>query len=204
MPVAVSGAVEGLVDEAVARRLIVHVGATPGPVHGRNGKEWLRQRLGGYNLAAQHSPWLVIVDLNHEAGCAPDLRVRWLPAPAQHMRFRIAVREIEAWLLADRERIASFLAVAFTKVPREPETLDDLKQTMVNLAAASRRRAIREDMVPRAKSRRVVGPAYTSRLIEFASDVSAGWRPAVAAGRSDSLGGCLASLQQLVGAEGAG
>src|SRR6266849_4052476 len=149
MAVAISGAVEGLVDEAVARRLIAQVGATPGPVYGRNGKEFLRQRLGGYNLASQHSPWLVIVDLNHEVGCAPDLRLQWLPAPARFMCFRVAVRETEAWLLADRERIARFLGVAIARVPRDPEALDDPKQTVVNLASRSRRRAIREEMVAR-------------------------------------------------------
>ena len=197
MAVAISGAVEGLVDEAVARRLIAQVGATPGPVYGRNGKEFLRQRLGGYNLASQHSPWIVIVDLNHEVGCAPDLRLQWLPAPARFMCFRVAVRETEAWLLADRERVAKFLGVAIAKVPRDPEALDDPKQTLVNLASRSRRRAIREDMVARPGSRRAVGPAYTSRLIEFATDPSAGWRPTVAAANSDSLASCLVRLGEL-------
>jgi len=137
------------------------------------------------------------VDLNHEVGCAPDLRLQWLPAPARFMCFRVAVRETEAWLLADRERIARFLGVAIARVPRDPEALDDPKQTVVNLASRSRRRAIREEMVARPGSRRAVGPAYTSRLIEFATDPSAGWRPAVAAGNSDSLSSCLARLGEL-------
>jgi hypothetical protein len=36
--VVIYGAVEGLVDEAVVRRLIRHVGAEPGPIYGKNGK----------------------------------------------------------------------------------------------------------------------------------------------------------------------
>jgi hypothetical protein len=35
-PVIISAAVEGLVDEAVARRLIAHAGAGAGPVYGKN------------------------------------------------------------------------------------------------------------------------------------------------------------------------
>ena len=43
----ISAAVEGIVDEAVVRKLIAHVGATPGPVYGKQGKSFLRQRIAG-------------------------------------------------------------------------------------------------------------------------------------------------------------
>jgi hypothetical protein len=42
----ISGAMEGLVDEAVVKRLIVHIGATAAPVYGKCGKQALLQRLG--------------------------------------------------------------------------------------------------------------------------------------------------------------
>lgn len=77
--VEISGAVEGIVDEAVLRRLVQHVGAQAGPVHGKNGKTHLRQRLNGYNQAARFSPWVVLVDLDHDADCAPPFQVTWLP-----------------------------------------------------------------------------------------------------------------------------
>lgn len=51
----ISAAVEGLVDEAVARRLIIHAGARPGPVYGRQGKPFLRQKIAGYNNAARRA-----------------------------------------------------------------------------------------------------------------------------------------------------
>jgi hypothetical protein len=104
------------------------------------------------------------------------------------------VREVEAWLLADADRIAEFLRVAGSRVPRDPEALVDPKAAMVGLARASRRRDIREDMVPRQESGRPVGPAYASRLIEFASSF---WRPDVAARQSDSLRRALDSLRRL-------
>ena len=196
--VAISGAVEGLVDEAVLHRLVAHVGATPGPVHGKNGKAHLRQRLGGYNQAARLAPWVVIVDLDYDADCAPPFLTTWLPNPASGMCFRIVVRKMEAWLLADRERIAHFLSVAVSRVPLNPEAVHDPKRVMVELAAHSRRREIREDMVPRPASGRMVGPAYTSRLIEFVMDTAGGWQPEVAARTSDSLDRCLRRLRQLV------
>src|SRR2546426_5497626 len=176
----ISAAVEGIVDEAVVRKLIAHADATPGDVYGKQGKSFLRQKIAGYNNAAQRMPWIILVDLDSDDDCAPPLRNAWLPQPAPYLCFRVAVREVEAWLLADAERLAGFLTVALSRLPPDPERLDDPKTTMVSLARASRRRDIREDMVPRPESSRQVGPAYASRLIEF---VSSCWRPAVAAYR---------------------
>lgn len=199
-PVYVSAAVEGLVDEAVVQRLIEHAGGVPGPVYGKNGKPALRSRVRGYDNAARHAPWILLVDLNAEQECAPQLRAAWLPAAAPQLCFRVAVRAIEAWLLADPERMARFLRIAKTRVPREPESVQDPKRALVDLARASRLRAIREDMVPREGSGRPVGPAYVSRVIEY---VRSEWRPDVAASRSESLRRAIACLQRLVGGPGA-
>ena len=128
--------------------------------------------------------------------CAAALRRLVAEAGTQHV-FLAAVRAVEAWLLADRESLATFLSVAASHIPREPEGVTDPKRAMVDLAMHSRRREIREDMVPRPRSGRTVGPAYTSRLIEFVMDTAAGWRPDVAARSSDSLSRCLRCLRQL-------
>lgn len=90
--------------------------------------------------------------------------------------------------------VTAFLGVARNKVPEDPERLDHPKRTMVNLARLSRRRDVRRDMVPRQESGRNEGPAYTSRLIEYATDC---WRPEVAALRADSLRRAVACLQRL-------
>ena len=166
-PVFITAAVEGNVDEEVVRRLIEHVGGTPGPVYGRNGKDHLRQRIANYNQAARLSPWVVLVDLDHDAECAPPLRSAWLPALSPYMCLRVAVRQVEAWLLADRERLSKFLSVSTSRIPHNPESVEQPKIALVEIARYSRRRDIREDMVPRPGSGRSVGPAYTARLIEF-------------------------------------
>jgi hypothetical protein len=62
---------------------------------------------------------------------------------------------------------------------------------VVDLARRSRRRAIRDDFVPREGSGRRIGPLYTSRMIEFVEDMTAGWRPDEAARLSPSLARCL-------------
>jgi hypothetical protein len=193
--VVVSAAVEGIVDEAVVRKLIVCAGGTPGTVYGKSGKPHLRRHVQGYNNAAKHSPWIVLIDLDRDADCAPPLCEQWVPDIAQRLCFRVAVREIEAWLMADSETLASFLSVARSKLAGDPERLLEPKIEMVNLARHSRRREIREDMVPRERSGRQVGPAYASRLIEY---VETQWRPEVAAQEAESLRRAIDCLGRLI------
>ena len=190
----IQAAVEGIVDEAVVRRLIAHTGGQAGAVYGRNGKPALREKIKGYNNAAHFTPWVVLVDLDNDADCAPPIRNAWVPAPAPNLCFRIAVREIEAWLIADKQTLAHYLRIKAGDVPEEPEKLQYPKDVMVNLARGSRSRDIRSDIVPRENSGRRVGPAYASRLIEY---VQERWQPEVAAEHAESLRRAINGLQKL-------
>ena len=194
----ISGAVEGISDEAVLRRVVIARGAAMHRVQVQGGKANLRRALPGYNAAAQRDAWLVLVDLDGDFDCAAALVTDWLPAPSTYMRFRVVVRKIEAWLLADRDRFTTFFSVPRSAVPDQPDEVPDPKSTLLAAIARSRRNAIRADMLPRSGSGRQVGAAYTSRLIEFASDSEQGWRPDVAALRSPSLASCLTRLDSLL------
>jgi hypothetical protein len=194
-PVVISAAVEGIIDETVVRKVVVEAGGHPGTIYGKNGKSYLRRQIQGYNNAARRSPWMVLVDLDRDAECAPPLCEEWVPDPASYLCFRIAVREVEAWLMADTVSLAKFLSISSSAIPSDPEQLFDPKAEMVNLARRSRRWEIQEDMVPRAGSGRSVGPAYTSRLIEF---VQSSWRPKVAIKSADSLRRAITCLQQMI------
>jgi hypothetical protein len=196
-PVVISSAVEGIVDEAVVKRLILEAGGEPGPVFGKNGKPHLKKRINGYNQAANRTPWIVLLDLDHEFDCPPPMKSAWLPRSSPNMCFRIAVREVEVWLLADRQRFASFFEIPLAAIPSNPESLEYPKEFVANLAGKSKSRAIKDDMLPRPGSGRSVGPGYPSRLIEFAFDIRKGWRPQQAASSSDSLKRCLNRLREV-------
>jgi len=191
----IPAAVEGIVDEAVVQKLIIESGGHPGTVYGKSGKTFLRQRIQGFNNAAKRWPWLILLDLDNDTECAPPLCAEWVPDPAPYLCFRVAIREVEAWLMADAAALASFLGVGRNRIPADPEQLDDPKTEMVNLARRSRRRAIRQDMVPRAGSGRSVGPAYASRLIEY---VQTSWRPKTASEQSESLRRAIACLRRMI------
>lgn len=190
----VSCAVEGDLDEAVARRLLEHVGLDAGPVYGRMGKEHIERSIGGYANAARRNPWFVLVDLDSDAPCGAALISAWLPHPPALLAFRVAVRAVESWILADRSNLAHFLRVSRDVVPRGVDALRDPKLTLVNLARRSNARNLREGLPPRAGSGRAIGPLYVTELSGF---VTAQWDVDAAAVGSDSLARCLSALQAL-------
>ncbi len=197
VPPPVNVLVEGITDEIVVRRILAHVELTCGVVYGKSGKSDLLKRLPNYNQAARFTPWLVVVDLDQDAECAPPFAQNVLPNPTDGMHLRVAVHAIEAWLLADAERLSAFLGIRAALIPSNPDIEPDPKSTLINLARRSRRRAIREDIVPRDGSGGRVGPGYTGRLIEFVTATKHLWRPDVAVQHSDSLRRCTDALQAL-------
>lgn len=186
--------IEGDSDLGAAGAVLQETGFEATHVFGRSGKSGLLPKLAGFNRAAEFASWLVLLDLDRDFGCAPQARADWLPVVADRMVFSVAVREIEAWLLADRERVAQFLQVSVDLVPIDPEALDDPKLTLVSLASRSRSRAIRDGVAVRPGSGIAVGPTYVSDVNEFAATR---WRPRVAAQNSPSLARCLARLDEL-------
>lgn len=185
-----TGATEGAVDEAVLRSVISSVDRELHQVYVTGGRSNLERRLPGFNEAARHGPWVVLIDLDRTT-CAPDLIESLVGSTASQMHLRVVVRAVEAWLLADSEAIASLLSVSTARIPSDPDALVNPKESLVDTARHSRRRAIREDMVPRPGSGRPVGRAYEARLIELVTRDHHPWRPHVAAQTSESLRRCL-------------
>ncbi len=195
MSLPINVAVEGLADEIIVERILEFAGLTMGLVRGRNGKKHLLDQLSKYNQAARFANWLVVIDLDDDAACAPEYVRIILPNPSQGMLLRVAVRAIESWLLADRERLAGFLGISADPIPDNPDLEPHPKATLVGLARRCRKTALREDLVPRPGSGAAVGPGYTGRIREFVTVSEHRWRPEVAAEHSDSLRRCIAALQ---------
>lgn len=185
---------EGTTDDAVARRICAHLGLPCGTTYGSKGKEHLLTKLPAYNVAARLRPWFALVDLDTWQECVPAFVSGKLAESSPGMRFRVAVRAIEAWLLADAVRLAEFLAIPLARLPDDPDAVSNPKQVMVNLARRSRSRTIRLEMTPKEGTGAMVGPLYSARLREFATNV---WSPDQAAQRSQSLDRCLRALATL-------
>ena len=78
---------------------------------------------------------MVLTDLDM-GECAPTLLNEWLLVPTHHNPlFRVAVREVESWVLADRDRFAKFIGIRKTLVPVNADAIDDPKRCRTCLAA---------------------------------------------------------------------
>lgn len=168
-PPAVYLAVEDLLSEYCLRAIISHTGISVliSAVLGLRGSGYLKSRVDKFNQSAQGIPFFLLTDLN-SCVCPPDLINSWLNAPRHNnLILRVAVREIEAWLLADRVNLSKFLGVSTTRIPRKPDEIHDPKGILIMAASRSRKRVIRHDLVPIDSSTARVGRNYNGRLREF-------------------------------------
>lgn len=189
---------EGRLDIAIAERLLQFCGHGRGTVdHAR--KTDLQRRIDGVNAAARSQRYFVLIDLDRlppqNDVCAPQVVQEWVPNPSPRLCFRIAVNEIESWLLADRERLARFFELDTSALTPDPDDLDLPKEYLINKMRGSRNPDIVRDMVPTESSRE--GSRYFARLRAFVTDEVRGWRPEIAAESSDSLRRCLVRLRSL-------
>lgn len=181
--------IEDPLSECVARRLLTLQGEKyhVGFAYGRQGCGYLKKTAAGWNAGARSTPFLLLTDLDETYPCPSALIQDWLGGRDRRHRnllFRVAVREVEAWLLADTEGLAEYLGVNPRFVPADPEGLADPKAELVALARRSRSRDLRERLVPRPKSTAPQGRDYNACLREF---VEGRWNPVRASERSVSL-----------------
>jgi hypothetical protein len=187
--------VEGITDEAVARKVVQSAGLTFGVCYGKHGIGYIKEKIRPFNVAAPRGPMLTLVDfMDTDADCPPEVLSVWLPNRHGNMIFRVVVREIESWLMADRVNFAKFIGISQSRVPTTPEILDDPKRTVVSLARKSRYRHIREAIVPSRDSTAQVGKLYATEMMRFIQEL---WDVQAARQYSPSLESCMIRLQQL-------
>lgn len=151
--------------------------------YSEGGFGYIKKNIRGFNEASKGSPFFVLTDL--DAGdCAPALIDDWLKEPPHpNLIFRVAVREVEAWLLADIEGFSKYTGISKANFHDKPEDLPDPKAALLQLIKKCRKRDIREDILPKDEFAKV-GPNYNDRLGEF---VIKYWNINRAVKRSDSL-----------------
>lgn len=175
--------VEDVLQEAGVRRVVdLHSRrVTIGVVHVKGGAGFIDRNILRYAGAARHKPFVVVRDLDR-VECAPLMARGLLPNGAPPgLLLCIPVREVEAWFLADAESLGAYLGVRSLGV-RDPESIEDPKQFLVECARRSRRKGIRQGLVPVGIAR--VGQLYNSTMLEY---VTNHWRVDRAMKRSESL-----------------
>lgn len=189
-------ATEDELSEAVGLRLLQEhkvFAQTQPTLLRKGGFGYLRSKMGNWKQLAQRQLVVLLTDLDKIA-CPVALLDDWLGTGRdcpEHLIFRIAEREVEAWLLADHKAFALLMGQK-AELPREPDALPDPKQFLLKQAKKAPR-AIREDLVAEAGSRAKQGLGYNARLVLW---VKTQWCPKRAAERSPSLARARRALSQ--------
>lgn len=187
--------VEGGIDEAVARNLVSFTGHESGDCFGRRGCGYIKKTIKGFNLSARGSYFLAFVDfMDTKLACPGEVVDQWLPHRNKKMLFRVVVREIESWLLADTGAVAAFFNVEMSLVPTEVENLTDPKQSLINIARRSRIKNLRDSIVPVSHTTAREGILYNPEIIRFVREF---WNPEEARINSQSLDKCIQRLEEI-------
>jgi hypothetical protein len=177
---------EDVLSEAVLKQMLKQSQRpfSVGHCLNQRGNDQIKQNISGFNNAAKGMPYLVLTDLD-KADCPLVIISEWLTQPKHpNLLFRIAVKEVEAWLLAHREAFAKFLGISVDLIPGDADRIPDPKLLLINLARRSRKRKLREAIVPEPNSTAKIGKDYNGQLIQF---VNKSWQVASAQTNSPSL-----------------
>lgn len=189
-------ATEDELSEAIALRLIGELKKPHYISHKlrRGGAGYLYKKMGSWYQMAQYQIMLILTDLDH-AKCPVEYREKWLSqksVPA-NLVFRIAVREVESWVLADHQGMRELIGNKGV-LPREPDILDDPKQTFLELAKVASKN-IRDDLIKNVNGHLRPGLGYNFQLTRW---IKSSWSPERASERSPSLARARKRLREAV------
>lgn len=180
-------AVEDVLSEVVARKILEQTARNYEVINClcRGGYGYLKRKINDFNRAANGCNFLVLTDQDDLNSCPPEKISSWLEQECHpNLIFRVAVMEVESWVLAHRDAFARFLSVPIARIPENTDTIADPKQFLVNLARRSHSTRLRDALVPVAGSTSQQGPDYNNRLADF---IIAHWDVSVACAHSNSL-----------------
>lgn len=188
-------ATEDELSEAVGIRLLTEI---EHPMEAslllrKGGFGYLRSKMNSWCQLAIQQPVVLLTDLDDKE-CPTILIDDWFGQKSrpENLLIRVAVREIESWLLADHEAMRSLLGNK-GKLPDDPDALPDPKQRLLQLAKLAKRE-VRSDLTSGAGAIASQGIGYNARLGEMVRNE---WSPKRAAQRSNSLRRAIGRLEEL-------
>lgn len=153
---------------------------------------YIKKRINNYNIAAERMPFFILTDLDSDV-CAPSKIRLWLDRPIHNnLIFRIAVRQIESWLIADYKNFEKYFQIKPGNIPFDVDNIDNPKSELIKIIKKSKNRTIINDMVPRENSTAKIGPNYNNRINEFVKNY---WDSELACNHSGSLYRAIQSIQ---------
>ena len=163
-------AVEDRLSDVVSTKILESSGVEIVQRIGFKGNSYLKQKAAALNQTARGVyNVFMLTDLDSPQNCPPQLIQSWVKAPLNSGFFlRVAVMEIESWIMADRSALAEFLSIPEHRIPSNTDDIDNPKEFLVSLAGRSKRKRLRDQLVPAPGATTAkVGPEYNSRFSEF-------------------------------------
>ena len=187
-------AVEDRLSDAVATKILGAFDVKIVKRIGFRGKSDLEQKTLELNRAANGITVFMLTDLDTPRECPPGLIRAWTRGTLNPGFFlRVAVMEVESWVMADRIGFADFLSVPLHRIPSLTDSILNPKEFLLSLARRSKKKAVREALVPAQGAILPVGNEYNAFLSEFVQDH---WDLERAASVSPSLKRTLDRLSQ--------
>lgn len=177
-------ATEDELSEQVGLCLAQEAGLEVGQRLRKQGNGYLRNKITNFCEMARRQPVLLITDLDQSA-CASALLSDWMGTRSMpdKLIFRVAVREVESWLLADHEGMRKLLGGKAGMLPSAPDDLSDPKRRLLALAQKAPR-DVRDALTIKKGAVASQGLGYNALLCRW---VKESWRIERAASRSESL-----------------
>ena len=187
-------AVEDRLSDAVATKILETFDAKIVKRIGFQGKSDLEGKTPELNRAANGITVFMLTDLDTPRECPPGLIRSWVRGTLNpRFFFRVAVMEVESWIMADRMGFSDFLSVPLHRIPSPTDNILNPKEFLLSLARRSKKKAVREALVPAQGATLSVGNEYNTLLSEF---VRKHWNLERAASVSPSLKRTLDRISQ--------
>jgi len=200
--------VEDQPSAEVARKLVAHRNtACKTTLHFLDGHPTVTRGFGGIkkmtsaflNMADAGLYTFIMTDLD-KTDCPPTLIRDWFSIPREQpitlppqVVFRVPVREVESWLLADHNAFARFMKIPKANFANRPDALPDPKEHLRDVIQRKGRKKWQKEMLPQSPTASI-GPLYNEKLCKFIREK---WDPARAANNSPSLDRAIKALMRL-------
>jgi hypothetical protein len=168
-PIPIHLAVEDSLSEIMLRVLLKQSGRNyaVGAVYGGSGFGYLKKMTPGFNRAARGTPFLLLTDLDRTE-CPPRLIEEWLGVAAHpNFLFRVAVREVESWVIAHKKGLARFFGLPVATIPDNPDQLETSERGTNKTGRPIKTSNYSRRHCSSPGSHRSQGAGYNSRLGEF-------------------------------------
>ena len=164
-------AVEDRLSDAVATKILETFDVKIVKRIGFQGKSDLERKTPELNRAANGITVFMLTDLDSPRECPPGLIRSWIRGSLNpKFFFRVAVMEVESWVMADRMGFADFLSIPLHRIPSPTDDILNPKEFLLSLARRSRKKTVREALVPAQGTTFSVGNEYNTLLSEFVQE----------------------------------